>query len=232
MSDDPIRNLLTNSLWFDGIEPDDLEEIASHCHTRRYGVGELVYVKGDQPQALYCVLEGQVKVSTLAQNGKEALLLVAESGDWFGAISVLDGQPQHNNATVSIDATVMEIPRKELMALLERVPHFYKNVVRTLCNHARITLAFVEDVNFLKLPARLAKRILMLTDMHGKQTDRGIEIQLHLPQEMIGQMVAASRQSISKELSEWQKQGWIDLQYGHITVLDRPALQELVSSGC
>ena len=73
-----------------------------------------------------------------------------------------------------------------------------------------------------------AKQLLNLARSYGVKEHDGIRINLHLPQEDLAQLLGASRQRINAMLSDWAKQGWIAVHYGHVTLHNSAALAEVV----
>ena len=73
---------------------------------------------------------------------------------------------------------------------------------------------------FLPMPARLARKLLYLTraDVRG---------QLSLSQSELAEFVGATREAVSKTLSNWRKAGLIEISRGGLTILDRGGLTVL-----
>ena len=82
----------------------------------------------------------------------------------------------------------------------------------------------VEDELSLTIPARLARKLLTLTRSHGKQVDGGTRIEQRLPQQQLGDLVGATRESVNKQMRAWLEAGAIRVERGFITVLDASAL--------
>jgi CRP-like cAMP-binding protein len=81
----------------------------------------------------------------------------------------------------------------------------------------------MEDSALLDLPARLAKRLLSLAALHGKQTPGGAR--LAISQEELAQFLGLSRQIVNQHLQTWRGQGWISLGRGSVTISNERALR-------
>ena len=86
----------------------------------------------------------------------------------------------------------------------------------------------VEDASFLDLPARLAKRLLELAEMHGTKTINGIHINLKLTQKDIAAMVGATRESVNKQLRTCHDRGIIRIGNQKLTILKPEELQKRI----
>jgi CRP-like cAMP-binding protein len=172
------------------------------------------------------VRRGQVRISNVGSDGQEILVAVFEPGSWWGEISMFDGLPRTHDAHAVGDTEIVLLPQQRFQALLEQHPDLYPHFVKMLCRKLRLAFSHIDDLAFLPLPERIAKQLLTLADIYGEDTAAGRRIRLHLPQEDLGRMLGASRQSVSKVLKRFESQGWVAVAYGQITVCNAQALRE------
>ena len=84
--------------WFAALPGDIRDTMLHHAETVRLRRSEMLFRQGDPPGGLYAVLRGSLKVSTLREDGREAILGVIEPGTWFGEISLIDSLPRTHDA--------------------------------------------------------------------------------------------------------------------------------------
>jgi CRP-like cAMP-binding protein len=216
------------SLFLD-LPAETAAQFASLASRRQLGHGELLYARGDAADALYGLIRGHIRLSNVAPDGREVLVMLFAPGDWIGEVSLFDGLPRTHDAHAVGEAEVFVLPKARLLALLDAQPALYRHFAARLARALRIALSYIDDAAFLPLPLRLAKRLLELSRIYGADTPQGRRIDLHLPQEDLGRMLGASRQSVSKELKRWEARGWIGVEYGKVLVRDAAALQQLVA---
>ena len=97
MSKDTLA-LLAGHYLFRDLDAVVVERIAALAVTRRLRAGEVLFLKGDEGDALYCVLKGQVRISTTGPRGRTVILTMMGPGDVFGEIALLDGMPRTADA--------------------------------------------------------------------------------------------------------------------------------------
>ncbi len=114
--------------------------------------------------------------------------------------------------------------RAPFLALLEREPKLAIHLLQLFCERLRSISEMVEDSALLPVPARLAKRLLILASQHGKETDQGVE--LNISQSELGHFLSISRQIVNRYLQAWRKNGWVDLGRGKILIRDATALRD------
>jgi hypothetical protein len=117
---------------FSGIDPEDLERIATLFTERRYDTGELIYAWGAEGDEMLIIVEGEVTVSR-PQEGSPGPIRTVRSGDYVGELSLLRGQPRTANVTAGPEGVRGLILRgAELHAILEERPEAAMAMLATL----------------------------------------------------------------------------------------------------
>jgi len=228
MTTNSLQSLTTHYMFRD-LEPAVLERVVALVKRRRFTDGEVIFLKGDDGDGLYCVLSGQVRISSANPAGRELILIVMETGDVFGEIALLDGLPRTADATAIRDCELAYLPRQAFLTLLAQEPKLTPHLLTLLCERIRRTSEQMEDSTLLPVPNQLAKRLLILANTRGKATQDGTLIHLPRLQSALADMLGVSRVCINTHLQQWRRQGWISLGRGQLLILDRQALQALVA---
>jgi CRP/FNR family transcriptional regulator/CRP/FNR family cyclic AMP-dependent transcriptional regulator len=207
-----------------GLMDDELQTMAALLGKRTFGRGVYIFHKGSPGHVMYLIESGRVRIFAVSDMGREISIDVYGPGDLFGEMAVLDGQARSAGA-VCLERTVVLTARGEdLEVLLVACPRLARNLLRILSNRLRHTSRYAQDLAFLDVTGRVARRLLDLVDSCGVQGD-GAEIDLYLTQAELASWVAASRESVNKALNAFRAQGLLRLQEGEITVLDRRKLE-------
>ena len=215
--------VLQRSPLFRGLAPPALERIAALATQRNFGMGEIVCSQGDPGDALYAVVTGRIRISSGAADGREIFLNIMEPGDSFGEIALLDGGTRTATAVAMVASELVSLRRDHLLALLEREPRVALELLRLCGERLRWTSGLLEDAALLDAPARLAKRLLSLGQLHGERSGSGYT--LRISQEDLANFLGVSRQAVNQQLQAWKAQGWIALGRGSVTVLDDQAVR-------
>jgi CRP/FNR family transcriptional regulator, cyclic AMP receptor protein len=209
--------------FFRLLTPKMLERVANHVTRRTVARGTTLFRKGDPGNSLILVISGQVKISVLSPDGREAVLNVIHPGEVLGEIALLDGRPRTADAVTLTDCELMTVDRREFTPFLHDNPDVALKLIEILCDRLRHTSEQVEDVIFLDLPGRLAKTLLYLMMRSGSATPCSLSI----TQREIGQMIGMSRESANKQLRAWAARGWLRIERGRIVVLKADALSAI-----
>ena len=204
--------LLRLNPLFAGLGDDALARIAALCVRRQLAAGEVLFVKGDEGDALYGIRRGQIRIATGTEAGKRLTLNVLGPGDLLGEIALLDGRSRTADAIASEPTELFMVRRQDFLRLLEREPRIAVHLIELLCERVRWVSERMEETALLPLEVRLARRIQRLA------ADFGSELQIS--QEELGILLGVTRESVNRQLQQWRRQGVIELGRGRIRLLD------------
>jgi CRP/FNR family cyclic AMP-dependent transcriptional regulator len=222
------KMMLQGSPLFRGLPPATLERMAALATQRGYRRGEIVFSAGDAGDVLFGVVSGRIRISTGNADGREVFLNIMVPGDTFGEIALLDGGTRTATATAIEAAELVSIRRDPIFELLGREPKAALELLRLCGERLRWTSGLLQDAVFLDAPARLAKRLLSLGELHGEDSDGGRVVRIS--QEELASFLGVSRQAVNEQLQEWKAKGWVTLGRGTVTVRDAAALRDAVSA--
>ena len=220
------RMMLQGSPLFRGLAPATLDRIAVLAVQRGYRRGEIVFSAGDTGDVLFGVVSGRIRISTGSPDGREIFLNIMEPGDTFGEIALLDGGTRTATATAMEASELVSLRREPLFGLLEKEPKAALELLRLCGERLRWTSGLLEDAALLDAPARLAKRLLSLSELHGEVVDDGRKVRIS--QEELANFLGASRQAVNEQLQEWKARGWLALGRGTVTVCDAAGLKRAI----
>lgn len=187
--------------------------------------GATVHSEGDGADALYAVLAGAVKVSSVSAEGRECVFRHLLPGDWFGEIGVLDGGGRTHDAVAIADTRLLVVPPHRVAEILDRHPLLYRFLALLLCRVVRTAFTMLADATLLSLDARVAKRLLSFAE--AAERAGGAEAAVRLTQEQLAALCGATRQAVNRRLTAWHKAGWIELGYGAIRVREVEAIRRI-----
>lgn len=213
-----VRLLMANS-FFAGLGREAVEAIASLCGTRSLGKDEVLFLKGDEGGALYALRRGQVRIGTGTEEGRQVTLNLLGPGDVFGEIALLDGRSRTADAVALEPSELFVVQRRDFLRLLERDPALAVRLIEFLCERLRWVSERMEEATLLPLDARLARRLVMLAEDYGAE--------IAVTQQELASFVGAARESVNRQLQDWQQAGLVALGRSRITVRDARRLASL-----
>jgi CRP-like cAMP-binding protein len=215
MSPSSVLNSLAGDDWFAALPAATRKEMLD-CSERQYlQPGEMLFRQGDPPAGFYALLSGKLKMSTLSEEGREAILTILEPGTWFGEISLIDGEPRTHDATAIGRAEVLMMTPACFDHLMQSAD-FALAVAQMLAKRIRLLYGIVEDAHLRSARARVARRLVLLAIV--RKSRRSEKLDIPVSQESLAMMLGMSRQSLSKELKFFEQAGLIRLGYRSVRI--------------
>jgi CRP/FNR family cyclic AMP-dependent transcriptional regulator len=203
---------------FAGLADEDIRELMSVAKRRTFRSGEVIFHREDPGQVLYVIKEGKVKISLISPDGQEISLVVFGKGECFGEFAILDGLPRSADAIAMEKVECYTLQRSDFHKAIMRNPKIAIQVMEVLSKRLRSTDQMVEDLIFLDVYGRVAKKLLELADTHGTKVENGIRIDVRLTQQELASMVGSSRESVNKVMGYFTDKNFISTDKHKITL--------------
>ena len=216
---------------FRGLADEELRELAELVSSRRFRSKETVVRQGEAGGELYVILEGHTKVVISDTEGRDAGLDVLGPGEMFGEVTLLDGGPRSATVVALSPCHMLVLDRAPLLSFLEKNPRAAICMLEVTARRLRRLTQRADDIAFLNVSARLARRIAALVEEYGRDDGDGIRLAFRLSQQEIGELVSTTRESANKHIRYWEKQGVLSQRAGYLIVHNLAALQEASVDG-
>lgn len=203
---------------FANLNDDEIQELMSVAKRRTFRAGEVIFHRDDPGQVLYVIKEGKVKISIMSPDGQEISLVVFGKGDCFGELALLDGEPRSADAISLERVECYTLQRVEFHKAIMKNPKIAIQVLEVLSRRLRKTDNQVEDLIFLDVYGRVAKKLLELAEEHGIKGQNGTLIDVRLTQQELASMVGASRESVNKVMGYFSEKQYISKDKHRITI--------------
>ncbi len=221
-----IVNIIKRGVWFQGLPPEAIDKLAARATTRSFDPHQFLYMLGEVPDHIFCIVEGSVRISLSSSNGQQFMLALLYQDYWFGESAIAGNESRVLEVWAETDAEILLIPGTTVKAVASDFPVIYKNLFLEHVNRTRLVYEVLAGMLFYPLKARLAGRLLFLLKHHGVPHKDGIALNLKVNQMDFAHMSMGSRQRVNKAFREWVRAGVIDKQRNNYIVKDVEALKQ------
>ena len=218
MIDDDLRKAVLER--FPGLvelTSQQLERLLASAQVRRAPGGTILFDAHQPCTGFPLLLDGSVRVTKTAANGREIVLYRVEPGE--GCVlsgGCLLGRTEYAAmATAECDVTLLAIPPQTFNDLLLESAPFRKFVFGMYAERLAEMMELVEEVAFRKLDTRLARLLAQRAPVISETQQR------------LAEELGSVREVVSRMLRAFEQRGWIKIERERVTVLDRKALVEL-----
>jgi CRP/FNR family cyclic AMP-dependent transcriptional regulator len=220
-----LEDALGRMTVFARLTPDDRKALAKELTRVRARKGTEIVHEGEIGQELFLVLEGKVKITRAASDGRENLLAVLGPGEVFGELSLFDPGPRTATATALSSLDYAVLPHSSLLPWLSGRPTVALLLLRVLARRLRRSNSALADMTFVDVPGRVAGALLELAGRFGSELPDGSwRVEHGLTQEELAQLVGASRETVNKALADFVSRDWLRLESRAVVILDRNKL--------
>jgi CRP-like cAMP-binding protein len=174
----------------------------------QYRRNQIVFSQGDPADSVFYIRDGNVKVTVLSEQGKEAIVAVMAPDEFCGE-GCLTGQPRRlATATAMTDCEIMRVDKETIVRVLHDEPAFSEMFVAHLLARTVRVEADLVDQLFNSSEKRLARALLLLANF-GKE-GKPETIIAKISQEMLAKMIGTTRSRVSHFMNKFRELGFID----------------------
>ena len=214
----------------EGFDIEDFERAGIRVAERRFRAGDIIFTPGDPDDQLYFLLRGTIRLYKVYGDFKEATTALLKDGGVFGKLSLVEGRWQNVFAEAVTNARVAGVRKTTLTEVIRRRPDFALKLFSSFSERLRQSDEVIESLIHREVSTRLATLLLNLSDRFGAEDNgAGVILDLRLTHQDLANMVASTREAVSKAMGEFQREGFVKVENRRITILNKNALAERAS---
>ncbi|HZT72297.1 MAG TPA: Crp/Fnr family transcriptional regulator [Terriglobales bacterium] len=175
-----------------------------------YHRGAVVYRVEQPADSVYLVLNGRVRLTRVAGDGRESVLHVLRGGEVFGEVAALEGKQRQEQASALDDLTVAAWPAAEVHRRAQQTPQLAAWFSSLLARRLQEAHDRIETLSFDPIPKRLARTILRHAQRFGTVLQDGRIRALPMTHEALAQEVATSREIITHHMNHFRARGLLN----------------------
>src|ERR671911_2299142 len=197
---------------------EDFERAGVRMAERRFGAEDVVFAPGDPDGHLYFVLSGTVRLYKLYGDYKEATVALLKDGDVFGELSLREGSGQTVFAHALTDARVAVVRKSVLVEVVKRDPELVMKLFSSLLERLKQSEEVVDSLLDREVSARLTKLLQNLAERFGETNGSATVLDMRLTHQDLANMIASTREAVSKAMGEFQREGLIEVRNRKIVI--------------
>ena len=211
-----------------GVPAATAEALAAQGHFREFGPGTYLFHQGDDAPDVCFLLEGRLEVSATSPAGRRALITLLEPTCFLGYFAVVGDIPRTASVLAIEETVVWSVPADAFLAFLAGEPLVARGLLRALVRQISVSQHVVEDLLFLDLKSRVAKRVLQVvsSSLEDLPPD-GATMPASLTQEDFASLCGGSRENVSRIMSEFARRGFVEKLERRWAVTDVSALARI-----
>lgn len=187
----------------------ELQQVRAKVIIKNFKKNEIILREEKTSEFMYIILDGGVKVVQFTDAGKEIIVSVHQTGDFFGELSLIDGKTAPATVCATKNSIVAIISRIDFYQLLHSQTKVLDNLLNIFCARFRESMKKIQMLNFNNASQRIKMLFLMLSDSYGESSPDGTILKIKLIHQDIADMTGLTRETVTRVLDKWQRSGEI-----------------------
>ncbi len=168
---------------------------------------------------LFVITKGAVKVTRNDTEGREIIITILGEYDYFGEMSLLDGENPSANVVAMEDTELFYLGRDQFMQLIQFNPKITYALLEGLIKRLRAADDKIKSLSLLKAEGKIITAIIQLAEISGIMKQGLVEVDLPF-QHDIANIAGTSRETVSRVLHSLEKKGLVQLDGSKIRIPD------------
>lgn len=192
--------------FFSTLTTKELEQVGEKIDLKTFKKNEIIMVEEDTNEFMYMIIYGKVKVFRTTKDGKESILAMHHSGEFFGEMSLIDGSTVPATVMTKEKSLVGIISRADFYSLLHGQKKIFNKLLQILCTRLRESWKKIQMLNIKNAYQRVKLLFVSLSEDHGKKIEDGLILQIKLTHQDIADMSGLTRESVTRVIDKWKRE--------------------------
>jgi CRP-like cAMP-binding protein len=209
-------------------EPSAIKDLIAAGTLRPYRKGTYLFHQDDDAHEVYFLYSGRVEISSVSLTGYRQMHTAIDPPQFFGELGVLGESRRTNTATALEDSQIWAVRGDVFLRFLSEQPLASRGLLRALAQQIQAHESLVDDLLFLDLKGRVAKRLLgLVAPSLDELPSDGALVPAIITHADLASLAGGSRESVTRVLSDFQRRGIVGRSGKRYVLKDIKALSRL-----
>lgn len=204
-----------------------LQSLDRVSHKTVLPAGAILFVEGQAPRGMFMVCSGRVNLSTTSREGKILILKTANAGEALGLSATISGMGYEATAETATPCQVSFVERKHYLELMQQHSEIGLHTSQCLSREFRSAYHDIHDLILTRSSSGKLARLLLSQCRKQESEDSNSCATIPMTHEEMAQRIGASRETVTRLLSNLRKKRLIRLDGPTLVIRDRSALEAL-----
>lgn len=206
---------------FSALGKEELQKVYALIVRQGYKKGDIIIQHGSISGKFMIVKKGKIKIVSLTPEGREQILYILNTGDFFGEHNLLRDRAAAYYVQAMDDTIICSIGKTDFEKLMLLHPNIAVKVMEGLCDRLKHMESLVKTISPKDVNLRITMLLLDLSYRYGSKQPDGILIEVPMSREEMANYIGVARETLIRKLSSLKENGVIEL-LGHkkIRIMD------------
>lgn len=205
---------------FEDLSDESIEVLAKVLERRSFRKDALILQQSEPGNSMFFIVEGRCKVALYGEDGKEVILSSLRAGDFFGEMSLLDGQPRSASVIATEDTELFELHREGFLQAMHLQSELVIRILLVMSRRLRVADQNIKSLALLDVYGRVARALRVLSREEGSQAGSNVIIEKRPSHQDLAAMAGTSRETVSRVLGDLIRAGFISMDGKRLIIHD------------
>jgi len=211
---------LKQVIVFQNASDDDLQLVLQNSVTRSIEESSFFFFHGDSAHYLYVLTSGQVKLMQTTPTGQQVSLRIIYPWQMFGALGAVRAEATYPASAQALeDSTALAIKSEFLHEMVKTRPQISLDLMNLMTTYIQEMQSRYKELATERVEQRVANALIRLAGQSGIKSTNDTGIELSLSRQDVAEMTGTTLYTVSRLLSEWERQGIIKTGRERIRIL-------------
>jgi CRP-like cAMP-binding protein len=186
---------------------------------------QVIYSEGDHPIRLYYLAKGKVKTYHTNKDGKYFITSFIQEGEFFGFVDILENQSYRESADALEESQIISVSATDFLHRIKENIHLEVFFRKALTSYLLKNEKLLVEMAYQSLRMRVAMVLVELAQTYGTSLSEPLTIKLS--REDLASRVGTATESVIRTLSDFKKEGYLDVKGGEMTLKNIEGLAKL-----
>jgi len=212
------KELLRTVPIFSELSDADIASLARLASRRRYPKDTVVFFENEEGDFFFMIVEGRIKVTILGDDGREVILSILGTGDFFGEMALLDNEPRSATAIAIEDSELVSLHRHDFQSVLSDNRSIMSALIKILAARIRKANHQISTLALLDVYGRVARVIVDMARDEGRRLKDGRIAFRRATHQEIANRIGTTRETVTRMLKDLERQGMLHIEGREIVV--------------
>lgn len=209
------------------LRQEEVEEMEDHAHHSQFSRGEILLRQDTPFHSIIYLRSGLVKEYMIHRSSPDQIIQLIKARSYIGLQSLFTTQTSVFSYKAVMDSEVCFIERDTFNELIRGNGQFAREIMVSLSEESLSNQQRIMGLNQKQIFGKVAEMLVYLSE----KVNESDEFDLTLTRSELSQMVASTRESVTKTLIWFDREGLIRMERNHITILDMQKIMEIARRG-
>ena len=217
---------------FSSLYDERLTRFIKIANYKCYDKDEIILKENDtKNQSLFLIANGQVKVFISGIDDTEATLEILNRGEFFGEMSLLDGEPCSASVKAVQKSNLLAISREDFLNQLQKNSKLAISLLREMYRRKSKLYKKLAKIELMSVYGKITSTIMDIIKDKGTQTrlkkdGTDVKITYNCPsQQQIADMSGTTIEAVSRAISYLEREGFIAFNGSNLYVFKNPEIK-------